>query len=101
MDCFKIKLLLRNSYHSHTQEYSSSVFEHLFICRSCWAYANYLWHREAQEVGRKHQIADSDHEARLEAVWAGRHQGRTLGQLGGLPAALKFGTVSSERKLSH
>lgn len=98
MDCFKIKLMLRNSHHTHDQQYRSPVFDHLFICRSCWAYANYLWHREAQEVSAKHAISDADHEARLDTAWAGRHQGRTLGSLSG---TLGLSAASSEKKLPH
>lgn len=100
MDCFKIKLLLRDSYHSHSQDYSANVFEHLFICRSCWAYANYLWHREAQELGRKRQIDDADHAARLESVWAARHRARP-GKANRGPAAGALGALFSDRKLPH
>lgn len=100
MDCFKIKLLLRNSHHSQRQDYSSNVFEHLFLCRSCWAYANYLWHREAQDVGRKQRLAESDHAARLEKAWAERHQSNRE-QSPSRSAVLRFGAIPADRKLPH
>lgn len=96
MDCFKVKLLLRNGYHSQEQDYPLHAFEHLFLCRSCWAYANYLWHREAQEVGRKQPGADAEHRQRLERAWSAR---RTLGK-GGL-VAWSDNVLSRERKQPH
>ena len=100
MDCFKIKLLLRNGYHSHEQDYPVHVFEHLFICRSCWAYANYLWHREAEELARKQQTGDAEHLERLEKIWASRHRHGKPGAAAWLVEAAS-GALSPERKIPH
>ena len=73
MDCFKTKLMLRSNQQRRRQDYPAVIFEHLSICRSCWTYANYLWHREAQEISRRHGLHREDYEARLESAWAARH----------------------------
>jgi hypothetical protein len=96
MDCFKTKLMLRTNQQRRRQKYPPVIFEHLSICRSCWTYANYLWHREAQEMARKHGLESEGYETRLESAWASRH-GWSLPGFTRVPEVLRHQPAHSER----
>ena len=69
-ECFDFKLLLRQKHHRHDQAYPQDLFDHLGLCRSCWAYAHYLWHKEAEQSSQSALLSEEEVEARLDQAWA-------------------------------
>ena len=72
MECFDAKLLLRRKNQRHGQNYPVDLFGHLCVCRNCWTYANYLWHKETREVTSRYGLDRDEYEERLDLAWAGR-----------------------------
>lgn len=71
MDCFKVRLVLRQNHHCPPRELSQAIFDHLSLCRGCWAYADQLWQQEALDLNCG-QLDVEAQALRLEAAWTRR-----------------------------